>query len=168
MQYVYYVAQEVQSYGRTRFYEAVRDVLVDVLETNRLDVFEHDIRRLYEDFGTAYIIAAKSYNPELLKELLTVTAYDENVIPGETVESITFLSTIGDEDSHLAAICHAADILQRELQSQTGLAALINSMFPGSLTRWIGETFSDLVLVCYETIYGNFGSVSPGTPTFAG
>lgn len=168
MQYVYYVAQEVQNYGRTRFYEAVRDVLVDVLEAGRLDVYEHDVRRLYEDFGTAYIIAAKARNPELLKELVTVTAYDENTIPGVTVESITFLSTVGDENNHMVAICHAAEILQNELETQTGLAALINSMFPGPLTRWIGETFNDLVLVCNETVYGNFGSVSPGAFTFTG
>ncbi|EBS5693258.1 hypothetical protein DU056_24315, partial [Salmonella enterica subsp. enterica serovar Enteritidis] len=68
MRYYFHVAQHVHDYGRLKFYDAVREVLVQVLETSRLTVSEYDIRRLYEDFATAYIIGVKSRNPELFKE----------------------------------------------------------------------------------------------------
>lgn len=167
MRYYFHVAQHVHDYGRLKFYDAVREVLVQVLETSRLTVSEYDIRRLYEDFATAYIIGVKSRNPELFKEMVMTVAYDENTIPGTTVESISFLSTQGTEDQHILAIGTAADILICELESQTGLAGLINSMFPGQLENWSGESFSELVIICYDTLYGSFGSVLSGPTAFA-
>lgn len=75
-------------------------------------------------------------------------------------ESSTFLcAEDSDELNHFAALVAAKEQLTKELSTRTGLAALIESMLPGEIVSYIGESFEGMVVICNETLLGRGGNL---------
>lgn len=74
-------------------------------------------------------------------------------------QTMSFLSAEeGEELLHYAALEAVKTQLTNELSTQTGLAALIDSMLPGAMVSYIGESFDGMVVICDDTLLGRGGS----------
>lgn len=83
---------------------------------------------------------------------------DDHVATAED-QTVTFLSAeAGVEMLHYAALEAVKAQLTNELSTQTGLAALIDSMLPGGMVSYIGESFDGMVVICDDTLLGRGGS----------
>lgn len=162
---VYYDATErVDEYGKAKFYELVREHVSEVFEKSGLEINGQDqaIIDIYQKFAYSAVIAVKTNNPLLFEENffeeLVDPIGDWRVIPGggdyeahQMWSETVVPNTYGTDEQQGIARRAAVEMLVSQMRDQTGLAGLVQQLYPGRYLNHYGDDFKGLIVVCeYE------------------
>lgn len=134
---IYNVADLVAESNSEVFYSFVRDYVVDLIDEERGFRLKDPsgYRELYKAFTYGFIVAVKKRDTRFLIDCL---ANDVNEL--YLIESLN-----GNSLELLAAL---RLLVISEMERGTGLAGMVEGLFPGNYVSHSGSDYSSLVLMC--------------------
>jgi len=182
MRGLYDMLDIVKGYGVDKLYEHVREHIYKIVDRSQLNFVETDeaVVNLYQKYAFAYAIATKARCVDTLVDLLFEDTHDpignwqvqEDKGLNEIIDNLskpmlfvtqdefaletdslqTFPNSYGSDEQHLQAMQEVLELFTTEMESQTGLFALFDSLLPGEMERYFGDDYFNLVVVCNANV----------------
>ncbi|QVW28527.1 hypothetical protein pEaSNUABM8_00030 [Erwinia phage pEa_SNUABM_8] len=170
---VYYDATErVDEYGKSKFYEMVRENISEIFEKSGLEILANEnhgsdkaIIEIYQKYAYAFVIGimmnnSAQFEDNFFEELNDPvggwrqmeeggdewgsTVWSESVVP----------NTYGSIEQQNTARITAVNLFNEQGRNQTDLAGLVRQLYPGRYLNHYGDDFKGLVVVCeHESLF---------------
>lgn len=178
MRGLYDMLDIVKGYGVEKLYEHVREHIYQIVDKSHLNFVETDeaVTSLYQKYAFAYALATKARSVDTLVDLLFEDTHDpvgnwqvqedkgldaiidnltkpmlfitQDEFALETDSLQTFPNSYGTDEQHQLAMQVVLDLFTTEMETQTGLFALFDSLLPGEMQRYFGDDYFNLVVEC--------------------